>query len=398
MVGKIKFVSCLSMFASAVLFSACSTMEHVDEAPVEHVTVTAVPKSATNAYKEASALLASEKYQESLDRFLTLLRDEPVSRWTQSANLNVGRSLEGLERWSEAAERYRSVVASTQRAPRLQAMALYRLSFCYEALGDEQQVVAVLTDLIQRKKSLPVEIADAELPARLGAAYARVGGFDLATEFYRKAEVGIARLRQQAKGEIPEWLPSTLYFMGEMSRRQINWNDMNSILRPLARSQVYLLQSAEFDRAPWSEKAAKELIGVYRDLIQSIEVAPLPDDGDPLLAERTKQQQQWDRSALVLDTMAELRARALPKDAKPTGESVSEILSALAEVDKRIQALLLERPAGEGLTKEAISRRSGGGVARVVDAEPSDLERRFLESSKEALPKPPPKASEDPNL
>ena len=362
--------SCSSVKKSAT--SVARTLRIIDDP------ATRVPAEAPPEFRAALAHLEKEEYAKALEWLEEFLRKEPTSPWTQAASLNVGRALEGLGRWSEAAERYRKVVTATvDVAPKIQAMALYRLSFTYEALGDDQQTVVVLVDLMNRDKYLPEEIARAELPARLAGAYARVGNFEKAVAYYKLAENGVQRLKQaNLSRTVPAWYARTLYFMGNMSLRKVSWQDFETAIRPLARSQVYLLQAAELSVEPWAERASRDLIATYRDLWSVIENAPKPADGDPVIAAREAQQKQWERAALVLDCLRDLRARALPASIGKVGPPATEAMSFASDLEKKLLALLEERPVGEGPTKESAERKKGVR-GRVVDPDDS-LERKFL--------------------
>jgi tetratricopeptide (TPR) repeat protein len=374
------------------LLSACSTSSRIAEsapsslhnsAQIDDPRVEASLEGAPSAYRQALDLLSREKFDEALIQLEMFLRDMPTSRWTQATRLNIGRALEGLGRFTEAGERYREVIRATTPNSRLQAAALYRLSFCSEALGNDQQVVAVLSDVVNRGSLLSSEVIRAEVPARLAAAYARVGNFDRAVDFYRQAEAGILRLRREwGDQKVPEWLPRTLFYMGNMSLRQATWNDFETSMRPLARGQVYLLQSAEYEIAPWSQKAAEELILVYRGLWNVIERAPEPELGDPLMARRALQEAQWDRAILLQESLRELRARAqpYPEGAEP-GPSAMQVFSFATDLEAKITKLLLQRPFGEGLTSEAFERRKRVR-ARVITPDDA-LERLFMRNSRE---------------
>lgn len=385
---------------SLLMFSACAhksdSVGGGSQASVEHVAGRA-PQEAPALYAQAVDELELQKFDESLRDFDRFIQQTPTSRYSQAALLNSGRALEGLKRWSDAALRYRSVIASTARAPRLQAAALYRLSYVHEALGDDPQVVADLSDLQARGRDLPQEVAEGEMPARLAAAYARVGNFQKAQQYYQRAEVGLARLRQKS-AVIPEWLPKTLYLMGESSRTKVSWQDFETVLRPLARGQVYLLESAELSQAPWSERASKDLAQIYDELTTTLEKAPMPT-GDPLLAKRALQKLQWERAALLLESLTDLKARFLPEfKSKP---EIASLLSALRQIDARLEALLSERPAGEELTVSALARRRARQMR--TQSTSDSLERAFLrsgraESAQGAVVAPPEPKKEDPNL
>ena len=373
----------------AMLVTACSHKPADDSGAVAEHTQGQAPAKSPALYKKAVDEFELGQFDEAVKDFDRFLQQNPTSRYSQAAVLNSGRALEGLKSWSEAAKRYRQTVAGTNRAPRLQAMALYRLSYVDEALGDDPQVVADLTDLLGRKRDLPQEIAEGEMPARLASAYARVGNFEKAQQFYQQAEVGIARLRQNDK--TPVWLPKTLFLMGETSRSKLSWQDFETFIRPLARSQVYLVQSAELGQSPWSDQAADELIEIYDDMISTIETAQPVQD---LPARRALQLKQWSRVGLVLEALRDLRARMLPENSQVA--PVVKIIAALKVVDEKLVKILEERPAGEGLTPSAIARRK----ARVLKTESSSdtLEQAFLKSSREVkpalVPSPPPAVNE----
>jgi len=361
-------------FLFSILIASCA--HHAFESGLAEHTQGRAPTQAPELYKQAVDELELAKYDDSLRDFDRFVQQNPANRYTQAAILNSGRALEGLKDWGDAAKRYRQVVSSTARAPRLQAMALYRLSYVNEALGDDPLVIADLTDLQSRKSDLPQEIAEGEMPARLAAAYARIGNFEKAQKYYEQAEVGIARLR---KNETPTWLPRTLFLMGETSRSKLSWNDFETFIRPLARSQVYLVQAAELGQSPWSDKAADELIEIYNDMINTIETAQPAED---VLARRALQQKQWSCIGLVMECLSDLRARMLPENANvPQVRMINDELKA---IDKKLAKILEERPAGEGLTPSAIARRK----ARVIKTEVSSdtLEQAFLKSSREVKP------------
>lgn len=386
----------VTLTSCASLHEKASSLTHNGIA--EH-TQGRAPTEAPELYRQAVDALESAKFSESLVSFDRFIQQNPASAWSQAATLNSGRALEGLKRWTEAAVRYRQVVNATAKAPRLQAMALYRLSMVHEALGDDTQVVADLSDLGERARFLPQEIAEGERPARLAAAYARVGNFDKAQALYQKAEVGIARLRQVSGQRTPEWLPRTLFLMGETSRSKLSWTDFETFIRPFARGQVYLLQAAELGQAPYADRAADELISIYNDLVTSIEGAPVPP-GDPILARRALQKTQWLRAGLLIECLADLRARALPESSNVP--QVIRIQTELAKIDQKIASLLEQRPAGEGLTAAALLRRQKRELK--TDVSSDSLEQQFLKSSRESpptdafVPPAPIKAVEDPNL
>lgn len=353
------------------------------------------PSEAPQAFRDALKLIDEKQFEQATLALASFLRAEPTSPWTQSATYHLGRAHEALGQWSDAIEKYRRVIASTEgRAPKLQAMSLYRLSFCHEALGDDQQTLADLHDLLKRSKALPRETQAAELPARLAGAYARVGNFHKAVEFYKEAEMGIARLKQESRERIPEWLPQTLFAMGSVSSRNVSWEDFEAAIRPLARSQIYLLQAAELGQAPWADKAARDLIGTYSHLWKLIETPPEQKSSEPVIAQRSTQEIQLRRAELLVENLRELQARALMTETQQGSAASKQILEFSKEIETHVAELFSLRPAGEGPTKESRERRANlRGRTLIPD---DSLERRFLQNSR-TLPMKAEK-TQDPNL
>ncbi len=349
------------------------------------------PKAAVNAppaYKQALTHLEQEKFAEAFSGFEGFLDRNPASPYTQVAVFNSARTLEGLNRWDEAVERYRSVMKNTDRAPYLQALAIYRISFCHEALGNDSQTVAALVDAQRRSIDLPEEVAVAELPARLAAAYARVGAIDEAIRFYNRAESGVSRLRSRGAsgGSIPEWLPRTLYFMGRMSLRQITWESFEVTLRPVGKAQLYLLQAAELEASSWSEKATKELIKVYESIWAVLQDIPAADSEEGILKRREAQRRRLEIASLTLNSLRDLRSARSPTT-KDESQHVKVIFTFVDRLEENIEQLIEEPLAGNGLTPEARARRERVR-GKVVD--PSEaLEEAYVKSHRDkakALP------------
>lgn len=386
------------LLTSIWLLSACAsfrqTATEVGRAfdIVDEPAVIVIPNRTPAELIQALKQIDASEYEAALTTLDQFLQRQPTSPWTQSASFHRGRALEGLGRPSEAADQYRSVVrASEGIAPKLQAMSLYRLSFCHEAMGDDQLALAVLHDLQTRTKSLPKEISDAELPARLAGAYARVGNFDKAVSYYRSAEAGILRLRRGISG-VPEWLPRTLYSMGTISTRAVSWEDFETALRPIARSQIYLLQAAELGIEPWSARASRDLITAYTNLWKVIESPPKIAASEPVLAQRSTQESQLTRAEILYENLQELKARSLATESDHGAEASREALNFVTDLEKKIRKLFDVRRPGEGLTREAKARRSSvRGQTRTTD---DSLEQKFLKNSR-SVQKP---SAEDPNL
>jgi tetratricopeptide (TPR) repeat protein len=302
--------------------------------------------------------LEQKQYALALESFEQFLKQKEASAYEQSVRFDSALALEGLANWQEAADRYRSVARATGlAAPQLQAQALYRLSYCLEVLGDDAEVIAVLTDLRSRAQNLPTEVAEAEVPARMGASYARLGEFQQADIFYKSAEQAI---HKYAAGTIPEWLPPTLYEMGHISERKVSTETLETDLAkneiPIERAQIYLLQATELGQEPWASRAANEIIQIYQNLGEAVAVRAMPDSGDTVPAQRRLQEQQWTRAQSVLDILAELNSYRLPKDISENAQ-LEKIFTFTSALETKLHAILSEPKVGQGLTLEAAERQ-----------------------------------------
>ena len=403
---------------SLLLFAmSCSPKNRVRE-PRPHQEVAAVSAPERNAYSDdlqgaptlyvqavdnlRSRQLADARLQ--LERFL---KQEPASRWTIAARVNLGLALQSLELWSEALLQYRVAAVSGERAaPALQITALYGMVGCYEALGDDRAAIAALHDLLNsnRRAALPPEFAQAELPGRLAAAYSRIGNSEASLEYYNIAEAGISAMRARQQDKPAKWLGQTLYLVGRISLDSINWQNFETVLRVLDRSQMYLVQAAELAQQPWSEQAAQDLIGTYRNLWTVIENPPASSLSDPVLAERDIQEKKWTVAGMLLDELQLLKAYELPPPER-TSPSADKIFAFADELQKKINAVLMKQPAGEGLTPESLQRRET--IRGRVMHPDSTLEGQYLREHEEkktlpatSLPDESDKATEvsDPNL
>lgn len=369
------------------LIAGCGTVETLIDRP--HVVEgNRVPP----LYSQALAEIENGKYAEARANLELFLSQNPVSLYSQVALFNIGYTLELERSFKEAGDKYREVALNTVKsAPRLQAYALYRLSYCLEALGDDAQVVAVLTDVNERKQLLAPEVANAELPARLAAAYSRVGNTELAQKLYSEAASSLTKYRrQQDKSNRPAWLAKTLYHMGRSNLREANWENFEVVVRPLAQAQDFLLEAAELDDPQWSNKASQDLANVYNGLWNVIRNPPDTKDEDEVLKQRAAQQRQWEMTFQLVDLLDDLKRHRL---AELNSTYVQNLFIEVDKLQKQIKKLLAQQKVGSDLTPAARKR--------ILGHHPSSKLPAKTKTKIQTLPPPPPAAATpevDPNL
>jgi len=371
------------------IITGCSSVAKIVDQPHQ----VSAPSSSPQ-YNRALQKIEQGKYAEGRADLENFLQAVPVSSYTQVAHFNIAYSLELERQFKEAAEKYREVSISTLRAaPKLQAYALYRLSYCLEAIGDDAQVVAVLDDVNQRKHLLTPEVATAELPARQAAAYSRVGNVDLAQKLYSQAETAMLRYRRKSSQETPEWLAKTLYHMGRTNLRDASWENFEVVVRPLGKTQQFLLEAAELDHELWSKRASEDLAVMYKNLWTVIQTPPSAKGEHDIIHLRAIQQRQWEMTFQLVDLLDDLKRYRLRDQ---NSQYVQMLFRETEKVNREVRALLAVQKVGSELTPAARKRILG---QRRLPRLPSKSKTKSLP----VLVPPPasdaqPKTETDPNL
>lgn len=308
-----------------------------------------------------------EKYQDAVDMSETYLKDYPLVPQTQKVEFLRAQALEGLGKYEDAIDSYRKVVRTTASSRDIVVRALYRLSFCYEATGQDDKLVASLLDVMSRKKDLEVEVVTAEVPARIAAAYARLGNKKLADKYFGFADAGIRSLKTKNAGaNLDRWLPKTLFFMGTMSVGTFSRDDFESSLRPLEKSQGFLLEAALVGDPKWSPKAVDEIKSIYTgivDLIQKTNLAKSENE------EKAEQEARWKMASITLELLKKLKIESYSLKT-PAPSEVDEIVSFITSKEIELARILEESPVGAGLTPEALKRKQNLRKARVINPDP----------------------------
>jgi tetratricopeptide (TPR) repeat protein len=177
---------CLGICAAALFIAGCA-----------HRSIGRVSPQEKNLYEAGLAAISKKEYQKAHDNLSELLSNFPTSRWLSGIYYNLGMALEGLGKTQEAAEKYKKVVEFYEGVhTREEAEALYRLSHCYEALAQDEKTVLTLLELQTHSYYLNRDAAEMEVPARLAAAYARMGNQEQARLYYAKAEGALKKRRR----------------------------------------------------------------------------------------------------------------------------------------------------------------------------------------------------------
>ena len=306
----------------------------------------------------AEAAFVAGNYAQAESLFLEFQKQFPTSIFYQKSQFGLAQSIEAQERWSQAAQLYRQTIDATQATqPGIAAQAYFQLSFCYENLGDETRVLASLQDAQRLKAHLPVEIAEAEIPARLAASYSRMGRAQEAQVLFKEAQRGIERIRgQQNTAFSSDWLAKTYYQMGVLSTQQIHSENIQTVMDTLRMVQAFSLMSAEAAGEPWSGMASTGLMRSYRDLWNAVLQIPLNPSLESGAAQREQTERQDKFAGDLLIMINDLKSYRAPE---PASESVqaSELFIYLGYLEKSLQNHLYALKERNPLTTEGPTGR-----------------------------------------
>ncbi|WP_246845179.1 hypothetical protein [Bdellovibrio sp. NC01] len=335
-----------------------------------------------NEINNAERLLSLGRYEEARLAFRSFQSSYPQSNFFESSRLGEAHALEGLGRWDEATKIDRDVYLKTSKDhPEIAALALYRMSFAYEATGDDLKTTAALLDAQRLGKYLPAEVAEAEIPARLASIYGKLGRDKEAMNYLNQAEKGINRIRLEKKEVGIGWLAKTYYQMGSISTNQLSADNFEQSAEGFRMVQIYLIKSMQQNDPAWSARALEQGQATYQSFLNLAETQ----------AER-KTQIEFAGTITDLLDQAELFK---PLQGQKPNQFEESFFSFLQNLRKRTEDLLYQSKETMSLTEESQRFNS---VKR-----PGRVKADSLLPEEEGLKKPiptPPKIvpTEDPNL
>lgn len=227
----------------------------------------------------------------------------PSSVYTQAAVMAKSDAQMKLQAYSEAAQGYRSVVEKTREfQPEIAAQAMYKLSFPYEEMGDEAKLIATLEDAIKFGQYLDLGVSVAEIPARMGAAYLRLGMLEESKKYFFQAQNGISQIKSMEPDN--SYLASIYFKMGNFSTHQMSFESLKVLMDTMNGLQLYLLKCIELGTTDYGAKCSESLNGYYQKFYQQIKEAPLNQSLDRQAAVR---QQKFNQSQLIESLLSSIQ-------------------------------------------------------------------------------------------
>lgn len=349
---------------------------------------------------QAQMLLLAGKHDEAIKAFTDFQTKNPNSAFFQSANLGVAQSFEFKGQWTEAIGVYKKVVESTQSTqPVLASYALYRLSFCYEALGQDDKAIATLIDARNRGSKLDPKITLAAIPARLSAAYNRVQRPTESVLELRSAQKGIEQLIKQYQGQSDQaWLGETYLEMGRLSTNQLSFDNLESVTNTLRTTQAFMVKAMELNILPYSKMANEALQENYRDLWNLTMQIPLEASLDEAAAAHAQSRKQVQVVVEIFKLLVELQQHR-PMEDLAKNNHLDSFFNYVDELEKRGQLLVANKSTANKITVESIINQNLKKEGMAFSDSLLPEEQEFLEKQKaeKQIPKSQLKKA-DPNL
>lgn len=258
----------IALAISLLAIAACSSSQKKAELAEKQEMA---EESKRPRFEQGLKALDNNRFADAAKIFDGLLVSKPGTELDLITVYNSGAAYEGMGDCPKAAERFREVVRSSAgKFKRIEAQAFYRLSFMYECMGQDNKSIAALIDAKKRSADLSFAVANAEIPARLAAGYARIGNRAKALEYFALADKGLKKIIAQEEGRRQhEILAQSLYYMGQLNPAQRRADgDPVAFLQGLSLQQPYLLQSVEMNSSPWSARAHDDINTAYDNIFK----------------------------------------------------------------------------------------------------------------------------------
>ncbi len=307
-------------------------------------------------YEDGIQLLDREDYKSAALHFESLISQYPTTPLSMGILFNLASAYEGLDNCKKAGRNFRKIVrTANEENYRIQAQALVRLSYAYECLNADKKVITSLVDAKGKEQYLRKATALAEIPARLGSAYGRIGKLELSKKLFSQADQGLYSLRDKTLTATKQrdQLARAMFFMGRYWFRGFHIKNHSNIVKTFENAQKYLLKAVELDSPTWSPNAAKNLVTVYDffwSYLQQIHK-------DPRVGKYEVSPKEINSFAvLTLQSLNTLKAMKFPEKNPPP--IVRSLMMSIDGFEKKFLDYLTQNNLGFSLSKAEQKRQS----------------------------------------
>lgn len=341
----------VAIFLTLIFNLGCSSAKKAKEADAQLM----AEEAKRPRFELGVKALDNSRFGDAAKIFDGLLVSKPGTELDLITLYNSGAAYEGMGDCPRAAERFREVVRSSAgKFKRIEAQAFYRLSFMYECMGQDNKSITALLDAKKRSADLSFAVANAEIPARLAAGYARIGNRAKALEYFALADKGLKKIIAQEEGRRQhEILAQSLFYMGQLNPAQRRAEgDPVSFLQGLSLQQPYLLQSVEMNSSPWSGRAHDDLTLAYENIFKF------------KIDDEQSRRDFYTRAIQVCNELIRIRS---PK----SDPAIDQVYARVDSTLSRLNSEMAKVAETNRLTPEAQKRDSLKRQGRLVDPEPA---------------------------
>ena len=264
--------------------------------------------------EQVHSLILLKKTDDALLKIDDYLNKAENIHWYGHAYFLKGFLFELDEKFDDSIKWYRSAIQhGSNYESRVEAKALYNLSFVYERIGNQDQMLVTLIDLMKRRQYFDVLTGQVEIPARLAAAYVAQGKMKEGMIFHREAANNFQSMVRTQRFKAPrEEISKSLYYLGFATFDQ-NSETYDQLIKKLNIGQKYFLASIEASKSTWSEKSLKRLRSRYDQAWGQInEYQAKNYDYDPLAKKKQTHMRQLVMASDMYDLMHRLQAEEFP--------------------------------------------------------------------------------------
>ncbi len=368
----------LLLFAAlpALMVAACATGPSTAEVYLENAKR---QKEVQDKFEAGGKLMDEEKYEAAAKIFDGITVDIPATTLDGMVLYNSGVAYQMMGDCRKSSDRFRRLVRFAQKSsPFLSVRGKLRLSEAMTCLGENRKATILLVEVFRDRKHLPVEIGEAEIPAKLAAAYASRGDRKTADKYLQIAELGLKKLELQNRNmkDLKQVTAKTLYVMGNLS--QLGGTNLPPVnyFTTLKTFQPYLLRSAMLGQDPWSGRAIEEIAKAYDGTWQLVEKAAQPaakeQAKDSARARRDLKAQRAEIVRMAQDCLRALHKNVLPGRPLPT--PVKDLLARLQTQQAKFSNYIAGETPGSELTDAALKAQAAKREGQVKAKEQSVLE------------------------
>lgn len=333
-------------------------------------------KKVAEEFEKGNILMDSEDFKGALKVFDRIIVDNPVSTLDAMVMFNSGLSHMMIQECAPAENLLRKVVRFTNvKTPALAIRAKLKLSDALACQGKQKEAMVLLLEIYRDRKMLPLEIGEAEVPAKIAAGYSRIGNRKYADRYFKIAELGVRKIEATRGSEQARrmTLARTLFMMGDTSFTNEAMQTPEAYFLTLKTQQKYLLKTIEYDVKPWSAKASDQILAAYDktwDILKNQNVDEKTDDP------KLRREQKVQKSKILQMALSSIRDLRHQRNLGITTSSIStQLLEAIEKRETKISNFLVSEAPGSEQTAEAMKLDSPRREGR-VKSDTTVLERK----------------------